>query len=123
MDVLPLPEVTGRAITEYLQDGRPKTSRRELFVRHRPPINTPITACIVRKAVIYAAERCGLADRVRGPHILRHTLAGQLVQRGARFKEIADLLRHRSLDTTTIYAKVDFHALEQVALPWPGRLS
>jgi site-specific recombinase XerD len=49
----------------------------------------------------------------------RHAIAAQLVQRGARFKEIADLLRHRSIDTTTIYAKVDFPALARVALPWP----
>jgi site-specific recombinase XerD len=74
----------------------------------------------VRNAVRNAATRCGLEHRIRGTHILRHTLAGQLAQRGARFKEIADLLRHRNLDTTTIYAKVDFPALEQVALPWPG---
>lgn len=123
IDVLPLPKATGRAIVEYLKDGRPQTSCRELFVRHRPPINTPATAGIARNAVRYAAARSGLSGRVPGPHILRHTLAGELVQCGARFKEIADLMRHRSLDTTTIYAKVDFPTLEQVALPWPGRQS
>ena len=121
VDVLPLPQATGRAIAQYLQDGRPQTTRREVFVRHRPPINAPVDPDIVRNAVRYAAKRCGLEHRVRGTHILRHTLAAQLVQRGTRFKEIADLLRHRNLDTTTIYAKVDFPALEQVALPWPGR--
>ena len=121
IDVLPLPKTTGRAIAQYLQDGRPQTTRRELFVRHRPPVNAPADPDIVRNAVRYAAIRCGLEHRIRGTHILRHTLAGQLVQRGARFKEIADLLRHRNLNTTTIYAKVDFPALEQVALPWPGR--
>ncbi|RKX64744.1 MAG: integrase, partial [Tenericutes bacterium] len=121
IDVLPLPKTTGRAIARYLQDGRPQTTRREVFVRHRPPINAPADPDIVRNAVRYAAIRCGLEHRIRGTHILRHTLAGQLVQRGTRFKEIADLLRHRNLNTTTIYAKVDFPALEQVALPWPGR--
>ena len=120
VDVLPLPKATGRAIAQYLQDGRPQTTCRELFVRHRPPINTPANPGIVSKAVFYAAIRCGLEHRIQGTHILRHTLAGQLVQRGTRFKEIADLLRHRNLDTTTIYTKVDFPALEQVALPWPG---
>jgi site-specific recombinase XerD len=120
IDMLPLPEATGRAIAVYLQDGRPHTTRREIFVRHRPPINGPACPDIVRNAVRYAAKRCGLEHRIRGTHVLRHTLAGQLVQRGARFKEIADLLRHRSLDTTTIYAKVDLQALARVALPWPG---
>ncbi len=121
IDVLPLPKTTGRAIMQYLQDGRPQTTRRELLVRHPPPVNAPAHPDIVRNAVRYAAIRCGLEHRIRGTHILRHTLAGQLVQCGTRFKEIADLLRHRNLNTTTIYAKVDFPALEQVALPWPGR--
>lgn len=123
IDVLPLPDATGRAIAQYLLDGQPNTTRRELFVRHRPPLNGPAKPDIVRNAIRYAAKRCGLEHRIRGTHILRHTLAGRLVQGGARFKEIADLLRHRQLDTTTIYAKVDLKALAQVALPWPGRQS
>lgn len=122
-DVLPLSAVTGRAIVEYLRGGRPQTSRREIFVRHRPPSNAAAELDIVRNAVRNAAERCGLERRIRGTHIFRHSLAGRLVQAGARFKEIADLLRHRSLDTTTIYAKVDLAALARVALPWPGRRS
>jgi integrase/recombinase XerD len=76
---------------------------------------------IIRNAVRYAAQRCGLEHRIRGTHILRHTVACRMVQSGARFKEIADLLRHRSLDTTTIYAKVDVTGLSRVAMPWPGR--
>ena len=121
IDALPLPGLTARAIVAYLQDGRPSTKRREIFVRHRPPLDAPADARIIRNAVRYAAARCGLGTRIRGTHILRHTLAVQLVQRGTRFKEIADLLRHRSLDTTAIYAKVDLAALAEVALPWPGR--
>lgn len=121
IDILPLPDTCGRAIVQYLQEGRPSTTRRELFVRHRPPINTPADPDIVRNAVRYAAKRCGLEQRINGTHILRHTLAARLVQGGVRFKEIADLLRHRNLDTTTIYAKVDLPALARVALPWPGR--
>ncbi|HYW76143.1 MAG TPA: tyrosine-type recombinase/integrase [Gammaproteobacteria bacterium] len=104
-----------------MQAGRPPTTRRELFVRHRPPINAPAGPDIVRNAVRYAAKRSGLEDRIRGTHVLRHTLAGRLVQSGAPFKEIADLLRHRSLDTTTIYTKVDLPALGHVALSWPGK--
>ena len=121
IDVLPLPEATGEAIAAYLLDGRPPTTRREIFVRHRPPLNAAADPDIVRNAVRYAAKRCGLEHRIRGTHILRHTLAGRMVQSGARFKDIADMLRHRALDTTTIYAKVDMPALAQVALPWPGR--
>jgi site-specific recombinase XerD len=72
IDVLPLPKTTGRAIAQYLQDGRPQTTRREVFVRHRPPINAPADPDIVRNAVRYAATRCGLGHRIRGTHILRH---------------------------------------------------
>jgi site-specific recombinase XerD len=121
IDVLPLPASTGEAIAEYLQKGRPRTTRREIFVRHRPPLNAAAGPDIVRNAVRCAAERCGLEHRIRGTHVFRHTVAGRLVQGGAPFKQIADLLRHRSLDTTTIYAKVDLPALRQVALPWAGR--
>lgn len=96
VDVVPLPWSTGEAIADYLRHGRPTTTRRELFVRHRPPINAPADLDIVRNAVRYAAQRCGLQDRIRGTHIFRHTAACQLVQAGTPFKEIADLLRHRS---------------------------
>jgi len=122
-DVVPLPRLTGQAIAKYLQHGRPQTTRREVFVRHRPPLNTSANLDIVRNAVRYAAERCGLQQRVRGTHIFRHTMACRMAQGGAPFKEIADLLRHRSLDTTTIYAKVNLPSLRRVALPWPGRRS
>jgi len=121
IDILPLPDTAGAAIMDYLRNGRPQTTRRELFVRHRPPSNAPADLDIIRNAVRYAAQRCGLERRIRGTHILRHTVACRMVQSGARFKEIADLLRHRSLNTTTIYAKIDLAGLSRVAMPWPGR--
>lgn len=120
VDLLPLPAVTGRAIVEYLRRGRPVTPVRGLFVRHRPPVGKPVSPCIVRNAVRFAARRCGLGQCIHGPHILRHTVAKRLLQQGASLKQIADVLRHRCLDTTGIYAKVDLAALSRVALPWPG---
>lgn len=120
-DVLPLPSVTGHAIVDYLRHGRPKTTRREIFVRHAAPHDRPAALDLPRSAIRCAASRCGLQDRVQGTHILRHTVAGRLVQSGAPLKQIADLLRHRDLDTTTIYAKVDLPTLSRVAMPWPGR--
>ena len=120
VDALPLPDITGRAIVDYLRGGRPRTTRREVFVRHRPPLNAPADVDIVRNAVRYAAQRCGLQEQIRGTHVFRHTLAGRLVLAGAPFKQISDLLRHRNLDTTTIYAKIDLNALARVSLPWPG---
>jgi site-specific recombinase XerD len=120
IDLLPLPAATGGAIADYLRNGRPQTTFREIFVRHNAPCNVPADVDLVRGAIRQAAIRCGLQDRIRGTHILRHTLAGRLVQSGTSLKEIADLLRHRDIDTTTIYAKVDFAALTDVAQPWPG---
>jgi len=122
-DVLPLPQTTGRAIVDYLRHGRPKTNSRVIFMRHRPPLGMPATPSVVRGAARYAAARCGLAHCFHGPHVLRHTLAQRLVQARTPFKQIADVLRHRSLDSTAIYAKVNLPALSAVALPWPGRLS
>jgi integrase/recombinase XerD len=120
IDTLPLPTATGQALVAYLRDGRPKSGSRSLFLRHRPPVGMPATPCIVRNAVRFAARRCGLEARVGGPHVLRHSVATQLVRGGATLKEVADVLRHRSVDTTTIYAKVDIPTLSRVAMPWPG---
>lgn len=118
-DVLPLPVETGRAIAEYLRAERPQTANRAVFVRHVAPYDEPIGAGVVRRAVREAYRRCGWT-RTR-VHILRHSLASRLLRQGAPLKEIADILRHRSLDTSVIYTKVDDVRLAAVALPWPGR--
>ena len=65
------------------------------------------------------AAEAGLAHRIRGTHVIRHSVASRWIQAGATLKQIADLLGHRSVDTTAIYAKVDVTALAKVALPWP----
>lgn len=118
--VLPLTRTAGLAIAQYLRRGRPAIQSRCVFARLRAPVNKPITSKTVAAAMGEAAARCGLSDRLRGTHILRHSIATHLVQRGTPFKVIADILRHRSLNTTAIYAKVDLPALKGVALPWPG---
>jgi integrase/recombinase XerD len=122
-DVLPLPVPTGKAIVQYLREARPQSKNRALFLRHRAPLNTPITAEFVRGAVRRAYARCGLAGRFTGTHVLRHSAAVRMRCAGASLKEIADVLRHRSLDTTMIYSKVDLPKLAAVAAPWPGGLS
>jgi len=119
-DVLPLPVTTGRAIVQYARGARPPSKSRSLFVRHRAPFNTPITVELVRGAIRRAFGRCGLGARYTGTHALRHTAAVRMRCGGASLKEIADVLRHRSLDTTMIYSKVDLPRLAAVAAPWPG---
>ncbi len=118
-DVLPLPDPTGKAILLYLRRARPRTESRSLFLRHRAPFDLPISAEFVRGHIRRALARCGLADRFTGTHVLRHTAAVRMRCAGATLKEIADVLRHRSLDTTTIYSKVDLPTLAAVAAPWP----
>jgi integrase len=120
-DVLPLPVATGSAIAAYLRDERPETRNRAVFVRHVAPYDKPIEKTVVRQAVLAAYRRCGW--RRSRVHILRHSVASRLLRAGTPMKDIADVLRHRSLDTSAIYAKVDLNRLAAVALPWPGSTS
>ena len=81
-------------------------------------MDEPVGPDVVRNVVRAAYRRCGLPyTRV---HILRHTLASHLLNSGGTLKEVADILRHRELDTSLIYAKVDITRLAAVAMPWPG---
>jgi site-specific recombinase XerD len=110
-DVMPLPEATGQAIAAYLRDERPKT-------RHMTPREQPIGPDLVRKTIRQAYACAGLPHT--RSHLLRHTMASHLLAGGSSLKEVADVLRHRSLNTTLIYAKLDSGRLVEVALPWPG---
>jgi integrase len=119
VDRHPLPPQVAVAIAAYLRHGRPSTLAREIFVHHRAPRGQPLGASGVRGAMRQVYHRVGLGRRLTGTHVLRHTAASRLLRAGASMKEIADVLRHRSLDTSAIYAKVDLVALAAVALPWP----
>ncbi|MBS0422320.1 MAG: tyrosine-type recombinase/integrase [Proteobacteria bacterium] len=121
VDLMPMPRELAIALAQYLRHGRPTSHSRALFLRRRAPRDLPPKTNAIYAALLETARRCGLQDRLSGTRLLRHTVATRLVQRGASLKIIADLLRHRCLNTTTIYAKVDLPALARVALPWPGR--
>jgi integrase/recombinase XerD len=113
---LPLPDDVGRALVEYLRAGRPRCSCREVFLRARAP-QRGISAAGVRSVVHHACDRAGLA-RV-GAHRLRHTVASDLLRAGAPLQQIAQVLRHASLASTAIYAKIDRSSLRTLARPWP----
>ena len=117
-DILPLPAATGRALVDYLKLERPQTTNRAVFVRHIAPRDQPIGPDLVRKAIRQAYARAGLP--YTRAHLLRHTIASRLLEGGSSLKEVADVLRHRSLNTTLIYAKLDRRNLAAVALAWPG---
>ena len=109
---------TGRAIADYLRLERPQTTSRAVFVRRIAPCGRPIGPDCVGKTIRQAYARAGLP--YSGAHLLRHTMASRLLASGSSLKEVADVLRHRSLNTTLIYAKLDTRSLSTVALPWPG---
>jgi integrase len=116
---LPLIDGVGRAIADYLRNGRPVTTCRRIFVRHTVPVGTAIGTGLIRGMIRRAFSRVEGCAHWKGTHVLRHTAATRLHRHGASLKEVADLLGHRSIDTTTIYTKVDLPTLATVALPWP----
>jgi site-specific recombinase XerD len=117
---LPLPQDVGEALVRYLRDGRPLCSSRKVFIRINAPhkgFSSSVAICnIVRRAL----NRAKLTPAFKGSHLLRHSLATQMLRRGASLAEIGKILRHQRLDTTQIYAKVDIASLRALAQPWPG---
>jgi integrase/recombinase XerD len=113
---LPLPDDVGRALVDYLHMGRPGGSCRELFLRARAP-RRGIKAVGVRSVVHHACDRAGLARL--GAHRLRHTVASDLLRAGTPLDQIAQVLRHKSVASTAIYAKIDRASLRTLARPWP----
>lgn len=116
-DRLPLTADVGEAIAGYLQHGRPTSGSREVFLQARAPF-VPIAAGTVSSTVRRACRRAGVAEV--GAHRLRHTAACEMVMAGVPLVEIAQVLRHHSLQSTAVYARVDLEQLRLVAAPWPG---
>jgi integrase/recombinase XerD len=117
---LPLPADVGEAVATYLQHGRPPSTSRSLFLRTRAPIRGLKEQRAVGSIVKRALARADINSPRKGAHQFRHALATQMLRQGASLSEIGKLLRHRSPQTTTIYAQVDLVALRALALPWPG---
>jgi site-specific recombinase XerD len=117
---LPLPKDVGAAIADYLGHGRPNTSSRCVFLRAKAPTGGFQGQSGVGSMVRHALERAGIDSPRKGAHQFRHALACQMLKQGASLSEIGELLRHRSPQTTAIYAKVDLDSLATLALCWPG---
>jgi site-specific recombinase XerD len=117
--LLPLPQDAGDAILAYLEFGRPRVQSEHVFLRccapFRPFAHGGPVSLIVRRAFL----RTGIKTPSLGSHILRHSVASEMLRQGTPLYGIASVLRHRSIATTTIYAKVDLDLLRQVAQPWP----
>jgi integrase/recombinase XerD len=115
---LPLPQDAGDAMLGYLEAERPAAATDHVFLTARPPIH-PLRSSGVRDVVCRAIGRAGVQAPSRGTHLLRHSLATRLLREGATLDAIGAVLRHRDVNTTALYAKVDVARLRQVAQPWP----
>jgi site-specific recombinase XerD len=117
---LPIPQDVGKAISDYLSNGRPLCTDRRVFIRgHAPRTGFSASTCVsavVRSALLGS----GIESARKGAHLFRHSLATEMLRRDASLREIGEVLRHRSPDTTRLYAEVDLPSLERLALPWPG---
>jgi site-specific recombinase XerD len=119
-DRLPLPHDVGQALATYLSQVRPRCSTRRVFIGMRAPYRGFASSVAICTIVRRALERAELEPPCKGAHILRHSLATNLLHAGASMAEISDVLRHRQPQTTEIYAKVNRMALGELAQPWPG---
>jgi len=118
---MPIPPDVGAAVVVYLRDGRPKSSCRRLFLRTPAPHVGFASGCAITMIAKAALDRAGIHGYAHhGAHLFRHSLATELLRSGATLSQIGQLLRHKSHDTTRIYAKVDIEALRTLGLPWPG---
>ncbi len=119
--LLPLTADVGEAIAAYLEHGRPTSQDRHLFLRSVAPIRGLMEGSDgIGSIVRYALNRAKVDAPHRGSHQFRHALAVHMLQVGASLSEIGQVLRHRSPQSTSIYAKVDLTALRALAMTWPG---
>lgn len=119
--LLPLPQRLGKAVASYLRHGRPTGDQAEVFLCHHFPSGTPLSTGQIGYVIRKAYDRAGLS--VTRTHLLRHSFATNLHQQGASVKALADVLGHQSLESTTIYTRVNLRQLRSVAMPWPGSKS
>ncbi len=118
---MPLPHDVGEAIAAYLRNGRPASPCRRVFLRARAPWQGMAKSSSVSAIVGRALKRAQVNSATHGAHQFRHSLATNMLRRGASLTEIGQVMRHRDPNTTLLYAKVDLDALREVALPWPGK--
>jgi site-specific recombinase XerD len=118
---LPLPQDVGDAVLAYIKNGRPAVAEDRLFLRSKAPYHPFTTSSSISNIVDRALRRAGIEDPPsRGAGLLRHSAATTMLRAGATLEAVGAVLRHRSLDMTAHYAKVDVTMLETISQPWPG---
>ena len=118
-DRLPLLTDVGEAVATYIRRDRPPHSTRRVFLCTRAPRRGFTGSSTISTIVRRALARAGLCPALKGAHLLRHSLATRMLRQGGSLPEIGQVLRHRSVTTTEIYAKVDIGGLRALAPPWP----
>ena len=116
---LPLPQEVGDAILEYLKRGRLPVNDDHVFMKGVAPLGPLGSGSRVSTLVARAIQRAGIDAPSHGAHVLRHSAATAMLRQGISLNGIAAILRHRSVETTVHYAKVDLALLKEVAQPWP----
>jgi integrase len=116
---LPLPQDVGDALLDYLACRRQVAQTDRIFLRTIAPSKPFLSGDAVSSVVRRALQRAGVVTAVKGAHLLRHTAATEMLRQGVPLEQIGLVLRHRSIDMTAYYAKVDVALLKQVAQPWP----
>jgi site-specific recombinase XerD len=119
-DRLPLLADVGEALATYVHRDRPRHPTRRVFLCTKAPRRGFAGPSTVSTIVRRALARAGLCPAIKGAHLLRHSLATRMLRQGASLSEIGQVLRHRAVNTTEIYAKVDLAGLRALAQPWPG---
>jgi site-specific recombinase XerD len=121
---LPLPQDAGNALLHYLKTTRPRVACERIFLRSEAPYLPFTESAAISKIVRRALTRAGITNAPsQGAHLLRHSVATAMLRSGATLDAIGAVLRHRSIETTAHYAKVDIPALHQIAQSWPGDVS
>jgi integrase/recombinase XerD len=121
--LLPLPQDVGDAILNYLEHWRPDISDEHVFIRVNAPFAPLAGASAISSLVNRVARRARLSASRLGAHVLRHTAASLMLRQGVSLQAIGCVLRHQSIDTTVLYAKVDVEMLSEIAQPWPAEVT
>jgi len=116
---LPLPQEVGEAVLDYIECRPPVRGSDHVFVRNIAPFRPFVRGDGVSNLVRRAMKRAGIVAPAKGAHVLRHTVATEMLRHDVPLDRIALVLRHRGIDTTAYYAKVDVNLLKQIAQPWP----
>jgi len=116
---LPLTQEVGDAILTYLQLRGTRPAVDAIFLSTRAPMDRPLSSVAVSTIVARAIKRAGVVAPSKGAHLLRHSAATEMLRQGLTLEDIGTVLRHRSVDTTAHYAKVDLTLLREITQPWP----